>query len=858
MPFFKMNVEPNVEKSLGPSGDPNSQYSTTYSLSHDLKIPYQTASLNGIVDSGFAKNATIPQSFAAGKETTSHLSHSLDVHSMRASVWGEQARADGDLEDDASVTAAIAMARAKRLATGFKSNSDSFVPQPAPESPARPPILLVKQRMGNRDPLMKENDWSGPAYMSTTYKHSYPPKSSTDADCMEGKEVDFGARRCLSHGACENEVNTVQFAPQPKYQPISEMKDKYRAPNAVPRGESHSTGDRVIPSATTPNGPKPIGLATIDRIRQFLWHNWGLGGMRTLTMLLRRAARGDTGFGMEKLFDVLENLGLSLSAEESEELVRSFDRSRSGMLSVEIVIAGIRGRWSQYRMKLVEQAWRQLNPTDQQLLMSTMVHFFDPVHHPEVDAGLATPQEIVEAFISHWDKEPTDVVTFAEFEDYYRDIGSLIDNDDYFELLIRNTWHVSGGVGPAACTSCRRVLVVYDDGRRSVESLHNDLRIAPDDMEAVRANLEAQGLTGIVSAAPLDGVHGMEPGALQLAVFQNRAVHHAQEAKGTFVPFRNSALSTYNLLNGDAMGSPPQPLSQTRLSPYQEALMARRDPVEYSVYCSPDRLQSTSHAMHAIRKDPYKTSVGEVLLENEAALPLAQGAPTAEARCRLLTGHPRKELLNAGYATNNQMAVASETEPCGNPRRLNVKQARTARVADRLAYESEGQTTIYRSDFRDQSKVPLDTTHLIDLRKQPTGYTFDNAWHVLPLVTNADEEKKSRPRRLGIPALDAIRQTLAEKGVGGFRSFARILRAMDRQGSGVIRAAELEAALRACGISLTAVEMDRLLAAVDAAPEGGVPIAQTLAALRGPLSERRLQLIRLAYSCLDKQRTNAV
>lgn len=59
---------------------------------------------------------------------------------------------------------------------------------------------------------------------------------------------------------------------------------------------------------------------------------------------------------------------------------------------------------------------------------------------------------------------------------------------------------------------------------------------------------------------------------------------------------------------------------------------------------------------------------------------------------------------------------------------------------------------------------------------------------------------------------------------------------MDRQGSGVIRAAELEAALRACGISLTAVEMDRLLAAVDAAPEGGVPIAQTLAALRGPLS----------------------
>eukprot|EP00668_Euglena_longa_P017264 GGOE01021637.1.p1 GENE.GGOE01021637.1~~GGOE01021637.1.p1 ORF type:complete len:937 (+),score=122.24 GGOE01021637.1:36-2846(+) len=860
MPSLRMNVEPNVERSLGPSGDPNSQFCTSNSLAHDLKIPYQAASLKAVVESGFTKNATIPKSFDTGKaEALQLLSHSMDVHSMRASVWGEQAQADGDLEEDASVTAAIAQARAKRLATGFKSNSDPFVPSSAPESPARPPILLVKQRMGNKDPLMKENDWHGPAYMSTTSKQAYTPKSSTDVDCMEGKEVDLYSRRCLSHGACQNEVNTVQFAPQPKYDPISEMKDKYRPMHIIHAGDSQPGSPIAnLSVAAATNGPRPIGHAAIDHIRQFLFQNWGIGGMRNLTMLLRGFGSSSASVGIEKLFEALEMLGLNLSTQESEELIRSFDRARSGTISVENVVAGIRGRWAQQRMKLVEQAWKQLNPNGQQLSMKAMVHFFDPVHHPEVSAGAATPKQIVEAFISHWEKDPTDAVSFMEFEDYYKDIGALIDNDDFFELLIRNTWHISGGVGAAGCTSCRRVLVTFIDGRRSVESLHNDLRISLDDLEAIQANLEAQGISGIASVAPVDSMHGMEPGALQLAAYQNRAVHRAQEAKGTFVPFRNSALSTYNLISGDAIGSPPQSFYPTRLSPRREAQMARKDPVEFSVYCDQDRMQSTSHAMHMIRKDPYRTSVDEVLMENDAALQLAQGAPTAEARCRLMTGHPRKELLNAGYATNNQMAVASEEEPCRNPRRLNLKQARTARVANRLAYESEGQTTIYRSDFREQSKVPLDTTNLIELRKQPTGYTFDNAWHVLPLVVNADDDRKNRPRKLGIPMVDAIRQALAEKGVCGFRSFVRILRAMDQRDCGAVQQGDLETALHACGIGLTSTEMEKLLSAANISPEAGIPIVQLLEALRGPLSDRRLQLIRLAYSSLDKQRTNAV
>ena len=62
-------------------------------------------------------------------------------------------------------------------------------------------------------------------------------------------------------------------------------------------------------------------------------------------------------------------------------------------------------------------------------------------------------------------------VTPAEFMKYYANLSSSIDEDDYFELMIRNAWHISGGEGWCENTSCRRVLVVHNDGRQTVEEI---------------------------------------------------------------------------------------------------------------------------------------------------------------------------------------------------------------------------------------------------------------------------------------------------------------------------------------------------------------------------------------------------
>ena len=66
-------------------------------------------------------------------------------------------------------------------------------------------------------------------------------------------------------------------------------------------------------------------------------------------------------------------------------------------------------------------------------------------------------------------------MSFDEFLDYYRDMSAGIDRDDYFELMIRNAWHMSGGDGLAENTTCRRVLVTHSDRSQSVEEVKDDL-----------------------------------------------------------------------------------------------------------------------------------------------------------------------------------------------------------------------------------------------------------------------------------------------------------------------------------------------------------------------------------------------
>ncbi|KAK3282211.1 hypothetical protein CYMTET_10049 [Cymbomonas tetramitiformis] len=80
-------------------------------------------------------------------------------------------------------------------------------------------------------------------------------------------------------------------------------------------------------------------------------------------------------------------------------------------------------------------------------------------------------------------------VTHEEWHRYYAGVSASIDDDAYFELMMRNCWHISGGEGQSENTTNRRMLVTRSDGSQSVEEVKNDLGMSRE--EAARS-LRAQ------------------------------------------------------------------------------------------------------------------------------------------------------------------------------------------------------------------------------------------------------------------------------------------------------------------------------------------------------------------------------
>lgn len=71
--------------------------------------------------------------------------------------------------------------------------------------------------------------------------------------------------------------------------------------------------------------------------------------------------------------------------------------------------------------------------------------------------------------MAQWDTIKKDgIVTPEEWIEYYGDVSASIDDDDYFELMIRNAWHIAGGKGQYENTTIKRELVRDADGNERV------------------------------------------------------------------------------------------------------------------------------------------------------------------------------------------------------------------------------------------------------------------------------------------------------------------------------------------------------------------------------------------------------
>lgn len=195
----------------------------------------------------------------------------------------------------------------------------------------------------------------------------------------------------------------------------------------------------------------------------------------------------------------LRKFGVDITFHELDYLFTHFDADRSGCISTDEFLVGMRGDVSARRLVFVHQAFDLLDKDgDGAVTLQELASMYDTSKHPDVLSGRLTPDEALKLFAAQWESasERDGVITRREFEDYYTNLSASIDSDDYFELMMRNAWHITGGEGACANSTNRRVLVTDADGRQRVEEIQNDLGIKASDQAAMHANLAKRGVVG--------------------------------------------------------------------------------------------------------------------------------------------------------------------------------------------------------------------------------------------------------------------------------------------------------------------------------------------------------------------------
>ncbi|CAG9332419.1 unnamed protein product [Blepharisma stoltei] len=181
--------------------------------------------------------------------------------------------------------------------------------------------------------------------------------------------------------------------------------------------------------------------------------------------LANRGARGFVGLSRQfKIMDddksksldrnefvkALRDFRLDVTEENARKLFRYFDVDGTGTIDYEEFVHRLRGEMSNARKQMVLQAFNKLDKTgDGFITVEDLKGVYSSASHPDVRMGKKTEDEVLCEFLDTFEIHHSlykggkrdAKVTKDEFLEYYAHISASIDDDRYFELMLRNAWN---------------------------------------------------------------------------------------------------------------------------------------------------------------------------------------------------------------------------------------------------------------------------------------------------------------------------------------------------------------------------------------------------------------------------------
>lgn len=156
---------------------------------------------------------------------------------------------------------------------------------------------------------------------------------------------------------------------------------------------------------------------------------------------------------IEEFRKALNDFRIDIPDDQVAIVFNAFDLNRDGTISYDEFLRIVRGDLSSFRLGLVQKAFQKLDRDNSGVVdINDIRGLYNASKHPDVQSGKKTEDQVLNEFLETFETHhnirngsyANGQITLDEFVEYYTNISSSIDNEEYFNLMMNNSWNLTG------------------------------------------------------------------------------------------------------------------------------------------------------------------------------------------------------------------------------------------------------------------------------------------------------------------------------------------------------------------------------------------------------------------------------